>query len=91
MTFGKKIIVTLLVVIACLVAGCSLAGVKNNYEKSGPIERKTTPSSYRKAKIRVENIQPAAEDLLEKENAKSVLVIRKVGDKEYIITVQEKD
>ena len=89
MILRKKIIIGFLIAIACLILGCSMAGVKNNYDKSGPIKRITTPSSYKRTKIRVENIQPPAEIPLEEgKEDKSILI--KVGDKEYVVITKGK-
>ena len=81
-----------IIALIILLSGCSLAGIKNKYNKSGPIFEQSSESSFKKTTVTVKNEATEEDTILGQANKdqSSTLIIKKVGDTEYIITIKEK-
>lgn len=91
MYFKRIIKITLLATLIILLSGCSIAGVKNKYNKSGPIEKSRSATEYKRTKVTIRNEQIPEDSITitGEQKTPQTLIIKKVGEKEYIITIKE--
>ena len=83
----------IIIALIILLSGCGIAGIKNKYKKSGPVFKQESKSEFKNTTITIKN-DFTEEDLALGQTNKdqsSTLIIKKVGDTDYIVTIKEKE
>jgi hypothetical protein len=92
MNIIKKFLIVVVSITFLLLMGCSGGSMSNTYTKSGPIQKDRSEGPYKKSEIKISKIAGCNEEIIikdKKELKKRRLLIQRVNDEKYLITIKE--